>query len=72
MAKIESIIEPNSVLDYIRWKSVSFVQFRIIHSTIVAEPQLTCQYPPKGREEPITLQCLTAAKGTKQPLMIHI
>jgi hypothetical protein len=45
MTEIESIVEPYGVLDDDRWKSVSFVDILSFHSTIVAELQLTCQYP---------------------------
>ena len=45
MAEIESIVKPFGVLDDIRWKSVSFVYIWIFHSALVAELQLTSQYP---------------------------
>jgi predicted alpha/beta-fold hydrolase len=48
MAEVKSVIEPNRILDDLCWKSVPFVHFRFIHSTIVAELPLTCQYHLKG------------------------
>ena len=44
MAEIESIVEPNSVLDNYGWKSKSFVNIWVFHLVIVTEFQLTCQY----------------------------
>jgi hypothetical protein len=52
MAEIKSIVEPYCILDDDRWKSVSFVDILIFHSTIVAELQLTCQYRKKCRALP--------------------
>ena len=45
MAEIESIVEPYCVLNDFRRKTISLINICIIHPAIVAEEQLTCQYP---------------------------
>jgi hypothetical protein len=45
VTEIESVVKPYCVLNDFGKKSISLVDFRIIHSTIVAELQLTGQYP---------------------------
>jgi hypothetical protein len=45
MTKVEPKIEPNSILDYFRRKSISFVHVGFIHPGIVADGQLSWQYP---------------------------
>ena len=47
MTEIESMIEPDGVLDDFRWKSVTFVRVSSRnHAVIVTQQPLTCQYPP--------------------------
>ena len=48
-AQIEAMIEPDCVLDYLRQEAVTFVnRCELVHSTIVVQTHLTCQYPNKG------------------------
>ena len=51
MTKIKSKVEPHSILDDFGRKSVTFVHFGIIHLDIIADGQLSWQYP-KNRSPP--------------------
>lgn len=51
MTEIEPVVEPHRVLDNFCWKTISFVDVWIIHSVIVAEYELTCQYRQKYNQE---------------------
>jgi|TARA_B110000211_G_scaffold220839_1_gene267848 hypothetical protein len=55
MTKVESKIEPNSMLDYFRRKSISFVHFGFIHPVIVADGQLSWQYPSHSNSPKVRL-----------------
>jgi hypothetical protein len=45
MTQIESIIQPDRVLNYFEWKSMAFVRISSsFHPNIIAQPKLTCQY----------------------------
>lgn len=47
--QIEAMIEPDCVLNDLRWEAVTFVnRCELVDSTIVVQTNLTCQYPNKG------------------------
>ena len=45
MAQIESVIEPNSITNNFRWKSVTLIS---VHCEIMDYLELTCQYLALG------------------------
>ena len=44
MTEIESVVEPDYLLDDFKWKSMALVQFLLVHARIITWAELTCQY----------------------------
>jgi len=46
MAQIESVVEPDSVLNDFRWESIPLIQVSwSLHPAILNQQALICQYP---------------------------